>query len=422
MRIAELKNASLVDLVVLAQEGDEAAYTVLTQRFQGMARGYAFQYLKDYHLAEDAVQEAFLEMHRCLSSLREPAAFPGWFRRIMFKNCDRMTRGKRIQTVPLDCAAEASAATPGPDDAAEAHEARIDVTEALDRLPAHERIVAVLFHVHGYSHKDISAFLDIPISTVKNRVGSSRHRLDGAEAPDVVAKGDESVDYAPRSLDVVSRLLSRPRCLEIQNHPVRRAWDYIQSAWPEYEIVSGEEIENYHDVFGHDPKSVEECAFYLSGKNILRYQMFDVVAKAARDRSRPLRLMSAGRVFYFQPDDPVRWVNHEVDGIEICATGTYSDYRERFSRMIVAAIGPGRLEWKPVRLNFSDDAAQLLCRRGGRVYDVGGLGLFKHGALGRLVKDSRRLTAFAFGIRLDSIAMLRHGIEDAQSLWSKQYI
>jgi len=56
----------------------------------------------DFHLAEDAAQEAFLEAHAYLSRLREPAAFPSWLRRIVFKHCDRFTRKRQFRLVPLE--------------------------------------------------------------------------------------------------------------------------------------------------------------------------------------------------------------------------------------------------------------------------------------------------------------------------------
>jgi DNA-directed RNA polymerase specialized sigma24 family protein len=71
-----------------------------------MAYGYAYSILSDFHLAEEATQEAFIEAYQHLRSLRSPDAFPGWLRRIVFKQCDRITRGKKVLTVPLDAAAQ----------------------------------------------------------------------------------------------------------------------------------------------------------------------------------------------------------------------------------------------------------------------------------------------------------------------------
>jgi DNA-directed RNA polymerase specialized sigma24 family protein len=80
--------ASVTALVAGARAGDVDAYAAIVARFQDMAVGYAFAVLRDASLAEDAAQEAFLEAFRRLSDLRDPAAFPGWFRRVVFKQCD----------------------------------------------------------------------------------------------------------------------------------------------------------------------------------------------------------------------------------------------------------------------------------------------------------------------------------------------
>jgi DNA-directed RNA polymerase specialized sigma24 family protein len=80
---------SIASLVEDARSGDLAAFARLIRRFQAMAYGYAYSSLGDFSLAEDAAQGAFVEAYRKLDDLREPAAFPGWFRRIVFKYCDR---------------------------------------------------------------------------------------------------------------------------------------------------------------------------------------------------------------------------------------------------------------------------------------------------------------------------------------------
>src|ERR687883_1015826 len=75
------------------------AFDELVRRFQDMAFACAYAALCDFHLAEDAAQEAFVAAWRKLSRLREPAAFPGWLRRVVLTECSRLTRGKRAPMV-----------------------------------------------------------------------------------------------------------------------------------------------------------------------------------------------------------------------------------------------------------------------------------------------------------------------------------
>ena len=76
-----------------------AVFGQIVVRYQDMAYGCAYAVLGDFHLAEDAAQEAFVEAYRKPADLREPKAFPGWFRKVVLKHCDRFVRRKRVPTV-----------------------------------------------------------------------------------------------------------------------------------------------------------------------------------------------------------------------------------------------------------------------------------------------------------------------------------
>lgn len=168
---------SLESLILRAREGDADAYGALVRRFQDMAVGYAYSTLRDFSSAEDAAQEAFLEAYRCLDKLREPAAFPGWFRRIVFKHCDRITRSPALATVALAEIEARSSREPTQVEMIERRETKDMIEDAINSLPAHERAATVLYYIGGYSQKEIGAFLDAPVTTIKKRLHTSRTRL-----------------------------------------------------------------------------------------------------------------------------------------------------------------------------------------------------------------------------------------------------
>jgi RNA polymerase sigma factor (sigma-70 family) len=161
---------ALDSVVARAREGDADAFAVIVHRFQDMAVGYSYSMLHDFQLAEDAAQEAFFEAYRTLPKLREPAAFAGWFRRIVFKQCDRITRRQAVVTVPLDTAAE-------PIQPRDEEERKAQVVEAMRHLPEHERSTMTLFYIGGYSMEEVATFLEVPVSTIKGRLHSARERL-----------------------------------------------------------------------------------------------------------------------------------------------------------------------------------------------------------------------------------------------------
>jgi RNA polymerase sigma factor (sigma-70 family) len=167
----------LTILVLAAQRGDLDAFGRVVERFQNMAYAVAYAMLGDAHLAEDAAQEAFIEAYLSLPKLREPAAFPGWFRRIVFKRGDRLIRGKSLATVPIEAAGEVPARDPGPAAVAEARELRRQLHSAIDELPEPERLLVMLFYLAGYAQQEIAAIAELPVATVKKRLYRARQRL-----------------------------------------------------------------------------------------------------------------------------------------------------------------------------------------------------------------------------------------------------
>lgn len=159
----------------LAQDLD--AYGEIVRRFQYLAYGYAFALLGDAHLAEDMAQEAFLEAYQNLAKLDQPDAFPGWLRKIVLKRCDRLIRLMRPRTSPLETAGQVADRRPGPSAAAEQRELKNRILDAIARLPENERTVTTLFYIDGYSQCDIADFLELPVSTVNNRLHASREAL-----------------------------------------------------------------------------------------------------------------------------------------------------------------------------------------------------------------------------------------------------
>lgn len=177
---ANLKTASLTTLEAIihqVQQGQTDAFGALVERFQDMAVGYSYSILGDFGLAEDAAQDAFLNAYLALAQLRTPAAFPGWFRRIVFKQCDRLVRGKKQLFVPIEHAE--GIVDPNADllNGIVLNETKETVHRAISTLPLHEREVVALFYIGQHSHKEIAAFLELPLSTVKSRLYSARQRL-----------------------------------------------------------------------------------------------------------------------------------------------------------------------------------------------------------------------------------------------------
>jgi RNA polymerase sigma factor (sigma-70 family) len=167
----------LVEQVLAAQAGDVDAFETLVRRYQDFAYVAAFARVGDRQLAQDVAQEAFLQAHRDIHSLREPRAFGAWLRRLVAKHSDRLMRGKHLMTVPLDAAIDAHYDQPQATEVVEATELADLVRAEVNRLPEHERVAIALYYVADRPQGEIAAFLAVPLSTIKKRLHDARRRL-----------------------------------------------------------------------------------------------------------------------------------------------------------------------------------------------------------------------------------------------------
>ena len=86
MELADVEDIQSLVRKARAHDADmvqrHEAFGEIVKRFQDMACGCAYSVLGDFHLAENAAQEAFIEGYRSIDKLKEPKAFAGWFRRL----------------------------------------------------------------------------------------------------------------------------------------------------------------------------------------------------------------------------------------------------------------------------------------------------------------------------------------------------
>lgn len=165
-------------LVERARGGDLDAFGRVVRRHQTMAVGYAWSILGDYHAAEDAAQEAFVSAWLFLDSLREPSAFVGWLRRLVFTQCNRQQRRKTLKMVDLGAHQQLlPSQAPLPDTDLEREEQRNSLVDAVGALSKPLQETVMLYYFGEHSQKEIAAFLGVPVSTIGKRLHDARAKL-----------------------------------------------------------------------------------------------------------------------------------------------------------------------------------------------------------------------------------------------------
>ena len=128
-------------------------------------------------LAEDALQETFLEVYKGLAGFRGESQLGTWIYRIAVRTALRM---RNRQVADAKTPVEAELATSHPHDALVARERARQLQAAFDLLPADQRAVIALFAVDGLGHAEIAGILGIPEGTVWSRLHKARKALGSA--------------------------------------------------------------------------------------------------------------------------------------------------------------------------------------------------------------------------------------------------
>ena len=123
-------------------------------------------------VAEDAAQEALLEMTRSLPQLKNVAAAPAWAMRIATRVALRTAKREARLSLIGVWAVRAPEAIAG-DTSVE----MLELKEAFDQLPPKLRATAVLRLHIGFSEAEAAAALGCSIGTVKSQLHEARRRL-----------------------------------------------------------------------------------------------------------------------------------------------------------------------------------------------------------------------------------------------------
>ncbi len=166
-------------LVALVARGDEDALAELYDRVGRVAYGLALRVLRDERHAEDAVQEAFLQVWRSAASFRaERAKASTWILTLVHRRAvDLVRREERRQVDPLTDDSAAGVAPEETDEAAWLRFERERVQAALKQLPDMQREALELAYYGGFSQSELAERLGVPLGTIKSRMFAGLARL-----------------------------------------------------------------------------------------------------------------------------------------------------------------------------------------------------------------------------------------------------
>jgi RNA polymerase sigma-70 factor (ECF subfamily) len=177
--------ANSVDASALAraQAGDHLAFAHLYSIHKRRIYSLCLRMVGNSAEAEDLTQEAFLQLHRKISTFRGDSAFSTWLHRLAINVVLMHLRKKGLPQVSLDEAMEpVHDDGPGrsfgaPDLSLSGSIDRLALERAVAALPAGYRLIFVLHDVEGYEHNEIAGMLECSIGNSKSQLHKARLKL-----------------------------------------------------------------------------------------------------------------------------------------------------------------------------------------------------------------------------------------------------
>ena len=177
-----------VQLIRSILSGDDAAFSILVQKYQKSVHALVWRKVGDFHYAEEITQDTFLRAYTKLSTLKNHNQFAGWLYVIANRLCLNWMRKKKpaLQSLEGTRAEEVARSSYNHyvvgERETEAAERRSEIVEKLlVRLPESERTVVTLYYLGEMTAKEIGKFLGVSVKTVHSRLHRARKRLQDTE-------------------------------------------------------------------------------------------------------------------------------------------------------------------------------------------------------------------------------------------------
>ena len=153
---------------------DEHAFREAMEIHSDYLLRIAYLYVKDWQVAEDIVQDAFLTYYMKFEQFEERASLKTYLVRIVINKCKDYLKSWKYRKLTLTnqfFGAKKDTAI------AIQNEERLDIADAVLALPIHLREVIIHYYYEELSVLEVAALLSVSDNTIKTRLRRARHLL-----------------------------------------------------------------------------------------------------------------------------------------------------------------------------------------------------------------------------------------------------
>ena len=211
-------------------------------------------------------------------------------------------------------------------------------------------------------------------------------------------------------------------------HPINHMKDSIMSLLISFgfEIVDGPEIET--EEFNFDMLNIKKShparqmhdTFYVENKsNPIKNSYFTRSNKRMLEKKPPLAFISGGKVYRKDDDAHILPMFHQVEGIYVDENVSFAQLKDLIYKIIHSLFGDDvELRFRPSYFPFTEPSAEVdILSKEGKWLEILGCGLVNPVVLENCNIDSNKYSGLAFGLGIERIAMLKHGVTDIREFY-----
>lgn len=220
-------------------------------------------------------------------------------------------------------------------------------------------------------------------------------------------------------------------------HPITETMNFMKNIFIEmgFDVADGPEVEWVKYNFDalnipqtHPSRDVSDT-FYITDDVVLRTQTSPVQVRYMLNHKPPFRMICPGKVY--RPDYDVSHTPmfHQMEGLMIGENISFANLKGILTHFVKKVFGENEVRFRPHFFPFTEPSAEMdvqcaVCKgKGCRVckdsgwLEIMGCGMVDPEVLKAVGYDPNEVSGFAFGVGIERVTMLRHGIDDLRAFF-----
>lgn len=220
-------------------------------------------------------------------------------------------------------------------------------------------------------------------------------------------------------------------------HPVTETFGVVKDIFIKmgFDVADGPEVEKEYYNFtalnipeSHPSRDLQDT-FYFTPNILLRTQTSPVQIRYMEDKKPPFRMICPGKVYRSDYDISHSPMFHQMEGLMIGKDISFANLKAMLTQFVKEVFGDKKVRFRPHFFPFTEPSAEMdvecvicggkgcrLCKGSGWL-EIMGCGMVDPNVLKEVGYDSEEVSGFAFGMGIERIAMLRHGINDLRAFF-----